>query len=131
MIQLPETQYRYMTMFLKNIHAFCNGLSVHGEFHVSVTGLFFAGVISMANYGADTNGSQFFIMFVAYDYLDGGYVVFGEVPEDSDHSFDVMDQIEATGTSSGTPTSLVKIEYVEVFNVDLDSLNCTCEFMGL
>ena len=115
-----------MTMFSKNIHAFCNGLFVHGEFHVSVTGPFFAGVISMANYGADTNGSQFFIMFVAYDYLDGGYVVFGEVPEDSDHSFDVMDQIEATGTSSGTPTSLVKIEYVEVFNVDHDCLTCTC-----
>ena len=56
--------------------------------------------------------------------MDGKYVQFGEVS--SEESFDVLDEIEATGTQSGTPTSLVKIEYVEVFDVDLDRLTCSC-----
>ena len=37
------------------------------------------GVLAMANAGADTNGSQFFITFGPQEYLDGGYTIFGEL----------------------------------------------------
>ena len=42
-----------------------------------------AGVLGMANAGADTNGSQFFITLAPATDLDGGYTIFGEVAEDS------------------------------------------------
>ena len=43
-----------------------------------------AGVVGMANSGADRNGSQFFITLAATPNLDGGYTIFGRVVEGMD-----------------------------------------------
>ena len=56
-------------------------------------------MLSMANSGPNTNGSQFFITFEATPWLDGHHVAFGEVL----NGFEVVDVLEANGTSSGTP----------------------------
>ncbi|MCO5610424.1 hypothetical protein L7F22_064661 [Adiantum nelumboides] len=63
------------------------------------------GLLSMANAGPNTNGSQFFITTVVTSWLDGKHVVFGEVVD----GLDIVKAIEGEGTSSGKTRSRITI----------------------
>lgn len=87
------------------------GYEFADEFHSerSHTGV---GVLSMANAGPGTNGSQFFITFTDTPWLDGRHTVFGKLLEGAE-VLDNLQRIDPDSRSKVTPDKMVKVTIYE------------------
>jgi peptidyl-prolyl cis-trans isomerase B (cyclophilin B) len=81
------------------------GYKYDGEFNSDI-GHSEPGMLSMANSGPSTDGSQFFITFNATPHLDGNHTVFGKVVTDIEDS---LTKIEALGSQRGKTREAVNI----------------------
>ena len=85
------------------------GYEYDGEFDASVKHDR-PGLLSMANSGPGTDGSQFFLTFVPTPWLDGKHTLFGEVVD----GMDAVRELEERGSESGTTTEPLEIRRATV-----------------